>query len=151
MKHLKKRQHCLVDIVSVAVVSYAFSDFITSLIPLMPLMHYASIPLFAGLYAFAVVTWGTPPAVGAAYLAASVTCFVAYALDKSAARAGRWRISENMLLLMGLACGWPGAVLARQWLRHKSSKPSFRARFWATVALNIGSFAYLASPLAFIG
>jgi uncharacterized membrane protein YsdA (DUF1294 family) len=113
-------------------------------------MRYASILLFAGLYAFAMVNWGTPQVVGAAYLAASAACFVMYAFDKSAARAGRWRTSENTLLLMGLACGWPGAVLAQQWLRHKSSKPSFRTRFWATVGLNVGGFAYLASPASFI-
>jgi uncharacterized membrane protein YsdA (DUF1294 family) len=113
-------------------------------------MRYGSILLFAGLYAFAMVNWGTPQVVGAVYLAASAACFVVYAFDKSAARAGRWRTSENTLLLMGLACGWPGAVLAQQWLRHKSSKPSFRARFWVTVGLNVGGFVYLASPLSFI-
>ena len=111
-------------------------------------MRYASILLFAALYAFAMVAWGTPRLVGAAYLLASVACFVVYAIDKSAARAGRWRTSESTLLLMGLACGWPGAALAQQWLRHKSSKPSFRARFWATVALNVGAFAWLASPMS---
>ena len=113
-------------------------------------MRYASILLFAGLYAFAMIRWGTPRLVGAAYLAASVACFVVYAMDKSAARAGRWRTPESTLLLMGLACGWPGAVLAQQWLRHKSTKPAFRARFWATVGVNVGAFAYLASPLSFI-
>jgi uncharacterized membrane protein YsdA (DUF1294 family) len=113
-------------------------------------MRYASILLFAGLYAFAMVNWGTPRLVGAAYLAASAACFVVYAFDKAAARAGRWRTSENTLLLMGLACGWPGAVLAQQWLRHKSSKPSFHARFWVTVGLNTAAFAYLASPTSFI-
>lgn len=113
-------------------------------------MRYASILLFAGLYAFAMVRWGTPGAVGAAYLVASAACFVVYAMDKSAAREGRWRTSESTLLLMGLACGWPGAALAQQWLRHKSTKPAFRARFWATVGVNVGAFAYLASPLSFI-
>ncbi|MDQ2988362.1 MAG: DUF1294 domain-containing protein [Pseudomonadota bacterium] len=113
-------------------------------------MRYASILLFAALYAFAMTRWGTPNMVGVAYLLASAACFIVYAIDKAAARAGRWRTSENMLLMLGLACGWPGAALAQQWMRHKSSKPSFRARFWATVAMNVGAFAYLASPLSFI-
>jgi uncharacterized membrane protein YsdA (DUF1294 family) len=113
-------------------------------------MRYASILLFAGLYAFAMINWGMPRLVGAGYLIASAACFVVYAMDKSAARAGRWRTSESTLLLMGLACGWPGAALAQQWLRHKSAKPSFRTRFWATVAINIGAFAYLASPFSFM-
>jgi uncharacterized membrane protein YsdA (DUF1294 family) len=113
-------------------------------------MRYASILLFAALYAYAMVTWGMPELVGAAYLLASAACFAVYAMDKAAARAGRWRTSENTLLLMGLACGWPGAALAQQWMRHKSSKPSFGARFWTTVVLNVGAFAYLASPVSFI-
>lgn len=113
-------------------------------------MRYASILLFAALYAFATTTWGMPYVVGAAYLLASAACFIGYAMDKAAARAGRWRTSENTLLLMGLACGWPGAALAQQWMRHKSSKPSFRARFWVTVGLNVGAFAYLASPASFM-
>ena len=109
-------------------------------------MRYASILLFAALYAYAMLTWGMPEIVGAVYLVASVACFIVYAMDKAAARAGRWRTSETTLLLMGLACGWPGAALAQQWMRHKSSKRSFGARHWITVALNAGAFAWLASP-----
>ncbi|HEU4374512.1 MAG TPA: DUF1294 domain-containing protein [Telluria sp.] len=113
-------------------------------------MRYASILLFAALYAFAMTTWGTPNMVGVVYLLASVACFIVYAIDKAAARAGRWRTSENTLLFMGLACGWPGAALAQQWMRHKSSKPSFRARFWVTVGVNVAAFAYLAWPGSFL-
>jgi uncharacterized membrane protein YsdA (DUF1294 family) len=115
-----------------------------------PTMRYASILLFAALYAFAMTTWGTPNMVGFAYLLASAGCFIVYAMDKAAARAGRWRTSENTLLMLGLACGWPGAALAQQWMRHKSSKPSFRARFWATVGINVAAFAYLAWPGSFL-
>lgn len=113
-------------------------------------MRYASILLFACLYLFATIRWGTSPLAGAAYLVASAACFLAYAIDKSAARAGRRRTAESSLLLMGLACGWPGAVLAQQWLRHKSSKASFRAPFRITVGVNVAAFAYLASPLSFV-
>jgi uncharacterized membrane protein YsdA (DUF1294 family) len=112
-------------------------------------MRYASILLFAALFAFATLNWDMPQLVGVVYLVASAACFALYAMDKAAARAGRWRTSENTLLLMGLACGWPGAALAQQWLRHKSSKPSFRALYWATVAVNVGVFIYLASPASF--
>ncbi|MDB5932722.1 MAG: cold-shock protein [Massilia sp.] len=109
-------------------------------------MRYAPICLFAALYAYATAAWQLPPWVGALYLAASAACFIAYAVDKAAARAGRRRTPERTLLLLGLAGGWPGAVLAQQWLRHKSSKPSFRSKFHATVALNAGLLAWLASP-----
>jgi len=108
-------------------------------------MRYAPLLLFAVLYGFASLRWGMPHLVGALYVVSSAVCFAAYAIDKAAARTGRRRTPERTLLLMGLACGWPGAVLAQQWLRHKSSKAAFRARFWATVGLNIGAFASLAS------
>jgi uncharacterized membrane protein YsdA (DUF1294 family) len=73
----------------------------------------------------------------ALYGGASLVCFIAYALDKSAAIHGRRRTPERSLLLLGLACGWPGALLAQRWLRHKTVKTSFRIAFWCTVALNI--------------
>ena len=103
---------------------------------------------FAALFAAAVYRWQMPPLVAGIYVAASLVCFAMYAVDKSAAKAGRWRTSENTLLLLGLACGWPGAMLAQATLRHKANKPSFKLRFSATVVLNIALFAYLVSPLS---
>lgn len=104
--------------------------------------------VFAALFAGAVYLWHMPVMVAAVYVVVSVVCFGMYAVDKAAAKAGRWRTSENALLLLGLACGWPGAMLAQTVLRHKANKASFKMRFWATVVLNIGLFAYLSSPLS---
>jgi uncharacterized membrane protein YsdA (DUF1294 family) len=81
------------------------------------------------------------------YLLASTVCFIAYALDKSAARAGARRTPERTLLLLGLAGGWPGAVLAQQWLRHKTRKQPFQALFWLTVAVHAGLAGWLAWQL----
>ena len=93
------------------------------------------------------VLWRVPAWVAGLYLAASVVCFIAYAVDKSAARAGRWRVPEGTLIFLGLACGWPGAIVAQQVLRHKSNKVSFRSAFWGSVALNVLGFFALSSPL----
>lgn len=106
-------------------------------------MPYLPLLLFAAAYAFATFAWDLPLAVGAAYLALSIGCFVAYAIDKSAAKNGQWRTPESTLLLIGLAGGWPGAVLAQQWLRHKTSKAAFRWKFYLTVALNLGLFLHV--------
>jgi uncharacterized membrane protein YsdA (DUF1294 family) len=68
--------------------------------------------------------------------------FCAYALDKSAARTGRWRTPEGTLHIFGLAGGWPGALVAQKVLRHKSQKQSFQLVFWATVLLNCSALGW---------
>jgi uncharacterized membrane protein YsdA (DUF1294 family) len=82
------------------------------------------------------------------YVVASATTYGAYAADKSAAVAGRWRIAESTLLGLGLVGGWPGALVAQQLLRHKSNKASFRSAFWGTVVVNVLVFVVLVSPWA---
>ena len=112
-------------------------------------MPYLSLILFLVAYAFASLAWSLPQTVGAAYAVVSVSCFIAYAMDKSAARAKSWRTPEVTLLLLGLIGGWPGAVLAQQWLRHKTSKQSFQIKFWISVALNIFLFLYIVKSLGY--
>lgn len=91
--------------------------------------------------------WPLSPWVAGVYLAASVCCFVVYAVDKSAATAGRWRVPESTLLVWGAVGGWPGAIVAQQTLRHKTKKASFRTAFWGTVVLNVVAFVGLTSLL----
>ena len=92
-----------------------------------------AVPAFISVYLLVAARWPVSSWVAAFYGIASLVAFVAYALDKSAARHGRWRTPESTLHGLGLVGGWPGALLAQQLLRHKSSKPSFVAAFWATV------------------
>jgi uncharacterized membrane protein YsdA (DUF1294 family) len=106
---------------------------------------YLPVLVFALLYAGATVAWQLPPLVGAAYLAMSLVCFCSYALDKSAARKGERRTPESTLLMLGLLGGWPGAVLAQQWLRHKTVKQPFRQMFWFTVVANLAFFLWLST------
>jgi len=42
--------------------------------------------------------------------------------------------------------GWPGAALAQQLLRHKSSKTDCRQIFWLTVFINLAVLVWLLSP-----
>ena len=109
---------------------------------------YAPLLLFLILYAWTTWAWGVPAMVGMLYLAVSALCFAAYALDKSAARRKERRTPERTLLLLGLAGGWPGALLAQQWLRHKTAKRSFRQLFWCTVVANVAGFVWVSSRLA---
>lgn len=102
---------------------------------------------FVLVYLAVALLCQVPAWVAGLYLVASAVCFLAYAIDKSAATAGRRRTPERTLLLLGLVGGWPGALLAQQLLRHKTRKTTFRAAFWATVALNVLAFVALFAPL----
>lgn len=72
-----------------------------------------AVPAFVGICYFVSQTWGVRPVIFLAYAVASVLAFFAYAFDKAAAVRGRWRTQESTLHLIGLAGGWPGALVAR--------------------------------------
>ncbi len=80
------------------------------------------------------------------YVIASLLTFIIYSRDKTAAKNGSWRTPESSLHLLALLCGWPGALIAQQVLRHKLKKQAFRVVFWITVVLNCGAFALLFIP-----
>ena len=80
------------------------------------------------------LSWRLP----SCYVAISIVAFLAYGLDTSAAQRDAPRTSEQALLLLGIAGGWPGALVAQQLLRHKTRKRSFRRAFWASVVVNLG-------------
>lgn len=81
--------------------------------------------------------WWVLPAV----FVLNLLAFLAYRMDKQAARQRRWRIREDTLHLWSLAGGWLGAWFAQQLLRHKSAKASFRITYWATVVLHCAGAA----------
>lgn len=70
------------------------------------------------------------------YALGSVLALLFYWADKRSAQRGAWRTPENTLQMIALLGGWPGALLAQQWLRHKTRKPGFQLVFWSIVALH---------------
>lgn len=82
-------------------------------------------------------------AVFAVYAATSIAAFVAYGIDKSAARRKLRRTPESTLHALGLAGGWPGALAAQSLFRHKTSKQSFQVAFRATALINCAGLAWL--------
>lgn len=107
---------------------------------------YGALLVLAVVWAAIAWQWGVPHWVGGVYVGLSLWSFVMYAYDKRQAQTGGWRTPESSLHAVALLGGWPGALLAQQWLRHKSSKLPFRRVFWATVVLNMLAFIVLLSP-----
>ena len=106
-----------------------------------------ALPLFLILYVVVSVLWDPPLVIAAIYVGASVVTFFVYALDKSAAQRNDRRTPESTLHFLALAGGWPGALLAQQFFRHKCTKAEFRSVFWTTVALNVVVFVIVCSPV----
>ncbi len=88
----------------------------------------------------------TPLLVTAWITLLSTITYWYYARDKAAAIAGKWRVPENTLHLLSLCGGWPGGLIARHKLRHKTKKNNFRIVFWLTVIANIAVFSWLHTP-----
>jgi uncharacterized membrane protein YsdA (DUF1294 family)/cold shock CspA family protein len=87
-----------------------------------------------------------PQMLATMYLSLSLLTFIAYSFDKSQAKRGAQRTPESTLHILSLLGGWPGAALAQQLIRHKSSKKEFRRMFWLTVIINLGALISLYSP-----
>jgi uncharacterized membrane protein YsdA (DUF1294 family)/cold shock CspA family protein len=106
-----------------------------------------AIPAFLIVMLVAAWLWQVPAGWFLLYLGLSVVTFGLYAVDKAQAARDGMRVPEARLHLLALVGGWPGGLLAQQFLRHKSVKASFRRGFWITVALNVLIFLFVTSPL----
>jgi len=91
---------------------------------------------FFGFVTALTVAEKIPSYVLLTYVVMSLLTIGFYAYDKSRAKSGEWRISEPTLHTLSLLGGWPGALMAQKWFRHKSKKQSFRITFWITVVVN---------------
>ena len=74
------------------------------------------------------------------YLVVSLVALGFYWHDKRMAQDGKRRIPEKTLHLLEALGGWPGALLAQQWLRHKTQKQPFQNIFRLIVAGHVVSW-----------
>jgi uncharacterized membrane protein YsdA (DUF1294 family)/cold shock CspA family protein len=72
------------------------------------------------------------------YLALSAVAFVFHGVDKGRAGTGARRVPEAKLHALELLGGWPGALLAQQYYRHKTRKRSYQVVFWVIGAVHVG-------------
>lgn len=78
----------------------------------------------------------------------NIITFCMFWWDKTAARAGHWRVPESRLLGFALLGGSIGAIAGQQLLRHKTRKEPFRTELMLIMAVHIGSLtAWLSAPL----
>ena len=86
----------------------------------------------------ALLCWklGWHPLVGW-LVAANISAFALWALDKSQAKRGGWRVPEMTLHLMAALGASPASLLAMQQLRHKTRKPLFRPLYIAFLVIQI--------------
>lgn len=66
----------------------------------------------------------------------SLLTYAFYWSDKRKAKTNGWRIPESTLHLMELLAGWPAALLAQRFLRHKTKKPKYQLIFCLIVLLH---------------
>ena len=79
------------------------------------------------------------------YAFMSILTIQQYSIDKGEAQAGRWRTSEANLHFFELAGGWPGALFAQYFYRHKYRKLSYQIVFWVIVLIHGVSWAWVAA------
>lgn len=73
----------------------------------------------------------------------SLLTFMVYKFDKENAKTGGWRTPENILHVLSLFGGWPGAFLAQHILRHKNKKIVFQLIFIITAIASSLAFYFL--------
>lgn len=94
---------------------------------------WLGITLLFGIYVYFVIRGTVSFHPLAIYAAMSLLTIQAYSRDKSAAKSGDRRIPENRLHLFEILGGWPGALLAQRYYRHKSQKRPYQIVFWTIV------------------
>jgi len=85
-----------------------------------------------------------PVWVPVGYLVLSSLTFAAYAWDKLRAESAARRTPESTLHLLEALGGWPGALVAQHWLRHKNRKLSYQVVFWLLASAHLGLWTWLA-------
>jgi uncharacterized membrane protein YsdA (DUF1294 family) len=77
----------------------------------------------------------------------SVITFLVYGFDKRAAERGEWRTAESTLHVLAFLGGWPGALVAQRFFRHKTVKRPFQMVFWVMAVANVGVLAWIVTTV----
>lgn len=72
----------------------------------------------------------------------NIVTLVVFGADKISSQSGAWRTRERTLLLLALAGGSIGAMLAIKFFRHKSRKASFLMLLGVIFLLQLAGLLY---------
>ena len=87
----------------------------------------------------------------AIYLAIiNLITFGLYFIDKLKAQSNAWRIRERTLLLLALAGGSIGAIIAMKLFRHKTKKDSFLLWFFLILTIQVIALIYLPTAVDYL-
>lgn len=75
--------------------------------------------------------------------AINVLTFVIYGIDKYKAKHSKWRISENMLMVLALMGGSVGALFGMYGFRHKTRKVKFNVGIPCILIVQVLLWMYL--------
>ncbi|MFM6932437.1 MAG: DUF1294 domain-containing protein [Novosphingobium sp.] len=84
-----------------------------------------------------LLSYLTPANVVTAFIAMNFLAFAAFGIDKAKAERGRWRTSEDTLLLLALLGGIFGAYAGRKVFRHKTRKQPFGNRLFTIAVFQV--------------
>ncbi|MBE6452714.1 MAG: DUF1294 domain-containing protein [Alphaproteobacteria bacterium] len=76
-------------------------------------------------------------------VAINISTFIAYGVDKRAAKQGQWRISERDLHMLEFLGGWIGAFFGQKCFHHKTSKKSYQATYKFMIVLEFAAIWYI--------
>ena len=84
--------------------------------------------------------------VGLLYLINSVITFILYAYDKTEAGQNKIRVPEALLHVSEALGGWPGGLIARPVLHHKTNwqkKTGFKIINWLIIFVHLGFWLWV--------
>ena len=70
-------------------------------------------------------------------LAVNLVTFIYFCYDKAIAGRPGYRVPEYVLHWLSFFGGWPAALVAQEFLRHKTRKRSFRRRYFAILLVHV--------------
>lgn len=80
----------------------------------------------------------------------NITTFIAYGVDKKAAKTKAWRIPEKDLHLLEFLGGWIGAWIGQKFFHHKTVKKSFQNMYKLMIVLEFAAIYVLLKLLNLI-